>query len=113
MVSKRLQRINQDFKKELSTLIPALKDPRIDSFLSVMQVDVSGDLSYAKVYVGSINGSAVAEEACEVLQSASGHLKSELAKILRIRKIPELLFIPDNSAEYAAKIDDIIKGFDK
>ena len=111
MVSKRQQRINQDFKKELSILIPALKDPRIDSFLSVMKVDVSGDLSYAKVYVGSINGSAVATEACDVLNSASGHLRSELAKVLRIRKIPELLFIPDDSAEYAAKIDNIIKGF--
>lgn len=113
MAGRRVGRLNQDFKKEISLLIPTLKDPRIDSFLSVMRVDVTNDLSYAKVYIGSISGSSRAKEACEVLKSAAGHLRSELAKVLRIRKIPELIFIPDDSAEYAEKIDSIIEGFNK
>ena len=113
MATRRNQRINQDFIKELSLLIPLLKDPRIDAFISVMQVDVTNDLSYAKIYIGSINGYDKAKEACEVLKKASGHLRSQLANRMHIRKIPELLFYPDDSAEYALRIDSIIEGFNK
>ena len=113
MPSHRLQRLNRDFKKELSALIMALKDPRIDSFLSVMRVDITGDLSYAKVYIGSIEGSKKAKEACEILSLAAGHMRSELASRLRVRKIPELQFIPDDTAEYADRINTIIEGFDR
>ena len=113
MASHRQQRINHDFKRELSVLIPTLKDPRLDSFLSVMRVEVTSDLSYAKVYIGSIQGSLRAKEACDVLKSAAGHLRSQLASRFHIRKIPELQFIPDDSAEYAEKIDSIIEGFNK
>jgi len=113
MPSHRQQRVNHDFKRELSYLIPALKDPRVDSFLSVMRVEVTNDLSYAKVYVGSIAGSEKAKEACGVLKTAAGHLRSQLASRLRIRKIPELQFIPDESAEYAERINSIIEGFGK
>lgn len=113
MPTRRNQRINQDFKRELSLIIPTLKDPRLDSLLSIMRVEVTNDLSYAKVYVGSISGSKKAKEACDVLKAASGHLKSILAANLRIRKIPQLLFVPDDSVEYAIKIDSIIEGFKK
>jgi len=113
MPSHRQQRLNRDFKREISALIPELKDPRIDSFLSVMRVEVTNDLSYAKVYVGSISGSERAREACGVLKKASGHLRSQLAARLKIRKTPELQFIPDDSAEYAQRINEIIEGFSK
>ncbi|MCL1829864.1 MAG: 30S ribosome-binding factor RbfA [Oscillospiraceae bacterium] len=113
MPSRRQQRLNQDFKKELSMLLPTLKDPRIDSFLSVMRVDVTNDLSYAKVYIGSIGGYDKAKEATGVLKSAAGHLRSQLAVSMHIRKIPELIFVADDSAEYALKIDNIIEGFSR
>jgi len=113
MPSRRNQRLNQDFKKELSLLIPTLKDPRIDSFLSVMRVDVTNDLSYAKVYIGSIEGYDKAKDACDVLKAASGFLKSCLAANMHIRKIPDLIFVADDSSEYAQKIDSIIEGFKK
>jgi len=111
MPSRRQERLNQDFKKEISLLIPTLKDPRIDSLLSVMRVDVTNDLSYAKVYIGSIGGYGKAKEACDVLKSAAGHLRSQLASTLSIRKVPELIFVADDSAEYAQRIDSIIEGF--
>lgn len=113
MPSNRRGRVNEDFKRELSSLIPSLKDPRIDSFLSVMRVEVTSDLSYAKVYIGAISGSKRAAEACEVLKNAAGHLRSQLAGRLHIRKIPQLQFIPDDSAEYADRINTIIEGFGK
>ena len=58
MPSHRIDRLNSDMQRELSSLIKQLKDPRIDDFLSVMRVEVTSDLSHAKVYIGSINGRA-------------------------------------------------------
>ncbi len=111
MPSHRVDRLNKDFKRELSSIFTTMKDPRINDLLSVMRVEVTSDLSYAKVYVGSLEGSQKAREAVEALKKAEGHVKSELAKRLEIRKIPVLTFIADDSADYYAKINDIIEGF--
>lgn len=108
MPSHRTQRLNGDMQKELSMLIQQLKDPRITAFLSVMRCEVTSDLSYCKVLIGSINGYEDAAQACEVLKKASGFLRSGLSKNLRIRKAPELIFIPDDSAQYYEKINRII-----
>lgn len=113
MPSHRTERLNGDMQKELSSLIREMKDPRITDFLSVMRVEVTSDLSYAKVYIGSIDGSKAAAEACEVLKKASGHLRGCLSRQLRIRKAPELIFIPDSSAEYASHIDKLLDGLEK
>ena len=112
MPSHRIERFNEDLRRELATLIRELKDPRIESLLSVMRVDVTSDLSYAKVYIGSLEGFEKAKTACEVLKKhAGGHLRSEVSKRLQIRKIPELRFLPDDSSDYYNKINDIIEGF--
>lgn len=111
MPSHRIDRLNKDIQLELASLIPALKDPRIDSLVSVMRVEVTNDMSYAKVYVGSVNGFEKAKEASAVLKNAAGHLRSQLSKNMRIRKAPELRFIPDDSTEYYQKINRILEGF--
>lgn len=111
MPSHRVDRLNKDFKREISSIFSQMKDGRVNQFLSVMRVEVTSDLSYAKVYVASLNGHEQAQEACEVLKKAQGHVKTELAKRLRIRKIPELQFIPDDSVDYYNHINTIIEGF--
>ena len=111
MPTHRTDRLNKDFKREISAILMNMKDARVNTFLSVMRVEVTGDLSYAKVYIGSLNGSEQAKAACETLRKAEGHIKSELAQKLRIRKIPELRFVPDDSADYYHKINTIIEGF--
>lgn len=108
MASNRQNRINEDFKREIAIILPTLKDPRLDSLLSIMRVNVSSDLSYAKVYVGSVYGYDKAKEACKVLKNASGHIRSRLSSVLRIRKVPELNFIADDSAEYSERISAIL-----
>lgn len=110
MPSHRTERLNKDFKREISAILSGMKDARINEFLSVMRVDVTNDLSYAKVYIGSLNGSEHAKEACELLKKAEGYVKSSLAKNLRIRKVPELTFIPDDSADYYTRINTILEG---
>lgn len=110
MPSYRTDRLNQDFKREISLILQNMKDSRVNEFLSVMRVEVTNDLSYAKVYISSIKGYEAAKEACEVLKKAEGHIKSSLAKTLKVRKIPELTFIPDDSVEYYDKISSILEG---
>lgn len=110
MPSHRIDRLNSDMQKELSVLIRELKDPRITELLSVMRVEVSSDLSYAKVYIGSLTGGDDARSSCDLLNKhVAGHLRSEISKRLRIRKSPQLTFIPDSSAEYYEKISTLLE----
>lgn len=110
MPTHRIERLNKDFKREISAILAEMKDARVNQFLSVMRVDVTSDLSYAKVYIGSIKGFEQAKAACDILKKAEGHIKSSLAKALRIRKIPELRFVADDSVEYYNRISTILEG---
>ena len=97
-------RLSEDFYRELTALFRELKDPRIDEFLSIVHIDLTNDLSYCKVYVSSLNGKEAAKESVKGLKSASGWLRRELFKRLKLRKSPQLLFIADDSIEYGASI---------
>lgn len=97
-------RLSEDFYRELTVLLRELKDPRIDEFLSIVHIDLTNDLSYCKVYVSSLNGKEAAKESVKGLKSASGWLKRELFKRLKLRKSPQLLFFADDSIEYGASI---------
>lgn len=110
MPSHRVDRLNKDFKREISSILSGMKDSRVNTGLSVMRAEVTSDLSYAKVYIGSLSGGEAAREACEVLKKAEGHIKTELAHRLSIRKIPELTFIPDDSVDYYNRINTILEG---
>lgn len=109
MASHRSERINADFRRELAICISKMKDPRI-SMLEVVRVKVTSDLNYAKVYIASLSGGEAAADACKVLKGAEGYLKTELAHTMKIRKIPALEFLPDDSVDYYNRIDSILKG---
>lgn len=111
MPSFKNGRITSDIQRELASLIRDLKDPRISALLSVVKVDVSGDLSYAKVYVSAIEGMEKTNESVIGLKSAAGFLRRELGSRLSIRKTPELRFVADDSIEQSAKISKIINNF--
>jgi len=104
-------RVTSDIQKELASLIRDLKDPRISQLLSIVKVDVSGDLSYAKIYVSAIEGTEKTVESVKGLKSAAGYLRRELGARLTIRKTPELRFVEDDSIAQSAKISKIIDSF--
>lgn len=106
----KLERVNSELKRELSVLISyGLKDPRIDSAsIGVMRVDTTKDLKYAKVYV-TITQTETPKEILKLLQNSASFLRGELFKRLRVRAVPELTFIVDDSLDYAARIEQIIK----
>ncbi len=104
-MSHRMERVNTQFQRELSELIlREIRDPRLDEFVSVTEVSVSPDLRYARVYVSSMGGQEKQAQILAALSSASGFLRSELAKKIRLRRMPELHFQWDNSIEKGDRI---------
>ena len=100
-----MERVNTLMQREISELIlRELRDPRLDEFVSVTEVSVSPDLRNAKVYVSSVGGQQKETQILAALNSASGFLRSELAKKIRIRRMPELHFQWDNSIEKGDRI---------
>lgn len=112
MASYKQGRTASDIKMCLAQIFRELKDPRISELLSIVKVDVTGDLSLAKVYVSAIEGEQKTKESVKGLQNAAGFIRRELSKALKIRQTPELKFIADNSIAQGAHISQIIEGFE-
>ncbi len=110
MASYRRDRAEEDIKRELTAIIPRLKDPRISGMLSVVRLELAPDMSRAKVYVSAMEGLAVAKTAARGLQAAGGFIQREIASKLRLRTIPFFEFIADNSIEYSAEISKKIES---
>lgn len=110
MANNRIGRINEDIQRELSALIRTLKDPRVSQvgMVSVIRVDTTGDLRYAKVYI-SVLDKAQEKEVMKGLKSASGFLRRELARALQLRYTPELKFVADDSIQQGAHILEILR----
>lgn len=105
----RLGRIEEEYKKELSQIIGyELKNPNVTGLISVTKVKVTNDLKYAKVYVSILNSKNV-KETLTGLKKSSGFIRSELAKRVNLRNTPELIIELDDSLEYGARIDTILK----
>ncbi len=105
MAGYRVGRVSEDIKREIVAIIRELKDPRVkDKILTVVRVDVSSDLSFAKVYVSSMSGIEDAKEAVKGLTSATGLIRREVGSKLHLRKTPELKFIADDSIEHGMEI---------
>ncbi|MFR0823554.1 MAG: 30S ribosome-binding factor RbfA [Clostridia bacterium] len=105
----RLNRIDEELKKEISQIISfELKNPDATGLISVTKVKITPDLKYAKVYVSVINAKNE-EKTFEALKQSAGFIRSLIAKRVNLRITPELVFEKDDSFEYGAKIDSIIK----
>jgi ribosome-binding factor A len=104
--NRRVSRVAELIKREVSQmLLNGIKDDRVGSgMVSVTDVDVSGDLQHAKIYV-SIYGSEEAKtETMAGLKSATGYVRSELGARMRLRRTPEVVFIEDHSIERGSKV---------
>ena len=111
MAGYRIVRINDDIKRELSELIPTLKDPRVRGLISITRVETTGDLRYAKVWL-SVLGQLDEREFKRGLKSCGPWLRRELGSALSLRYTPELVFELDHSIEYGAHISRLIEELD-
>lgn len=107
--NNRIGRIDEEYRKELSQIIGyELKNPNITGMISVTKVKVTTDLKYAKVYISILNSKNI-KETMAGLKKSSGFIRSELAKRINLRNTPELIFEIDDSMEYGARIDSILR----
>ncbi|HTY81633.1 MAG TPA: 30S ribosome-binding factor RbfA [Dehalococcoidales bacterium] len=105
MSSHRIERVNTQIKREISELIQQhLRDPRLTDFIAVTEVATSPDLKHAKIFVSGIGGQAEEQPILSALNSASGFLRSSLAKRMKMRYTPELHFAWDSSIEHGDKV---------
>ena len=103
--SKNIARLSEDMKRELIAIIGQMKDPRLKTgLLTVMRIELAPDLSFAKVFVSVLGTQPDApQQAVAALNRAAGHVRSEVAKRLQIRKTPDLCFVAVGGAAYAVK----------
>ena len=109
MASNRIGRINEEIQRELSALIPAVKDPRVSGMISVTAVETTPDLRYAKAYI-SVLDKGNGERVLKGLRSASGWLRRELGSALKLRYTPELVFQLDDSIDKGAHILELLRS---
>ena len=111
--NNRQGRIDEEFRKELSQIINyELKEPNVTGMISVTKVKVTSDLKYAKVFVSILNSKDI-NKTLEGLKQSAGFIRTELAKTINLRNTPEIIFELDDSLEYGAKIDAILKDIMK
>lgn len=105
----RLNRVNEELKKEISRILTfELKNSKVTGLVSVTKAKVTPDFKYAKVYVSILNSKSISKT-MEGLKESSGFIRSQIAKNINLRVTPELVFEIDDSLEYGAKIDNILK----
>ena len=110
MASNRINRINEEIQKELSSLLRTVKDPRVqDTMISITRVETTPDLRYTKVYVSFLQEEK-AKEALKGLQSAGGFLRRQLGSNLKLRYAPEIVWALDDSITYGAKMLNLINS---
>ena len=106
-MSVKIERLEHKFAIEISTIIKEeIKDERI-SFVTITDVDITNDLSYAKVDITVLDNTKK-DETLKVLNHASKFIEKEMCKRVEVRKMPELKFVYDESIEYGNNIDNII-----
>jgi len=113
VASQRSVRVGELIQQDLSDIIlRGLRDPRV-GFITIMSVDVTSDLRIAKVYFTVMGEDSDVEQTQKGLESASAYLRRELGKRLKLRHVPELIFIFDKSVAYGNHIEEIIQQIER
>ncbi len=108
MSFKRIDRISEEIKRELSEIVRELKDPRISMMTSVILVNVTRDLSFAKVYMSVMGEQKQQNETIKALNNAAGFVRREISKRTQLRYTPEFTFILDDSIEHGVHISELL-----
>lgn len=104
MAKHRMERVNEEIRRELARILPNVKDPRVPSLLSVTAVETTGDLKECKVYVSALMGDE--KEMLKGLRSSGSFIRGALARNLKLRNTPELSFHIDPSIKYGMHINE-------
>ena len=106
-MSLKIDRLNNMFVVEISKIIHSeIKDKDV-GFITITDARVTNDLSFAKIYFTTLDNNR--EKSLKDLKKASGYIRTSLCDKIKIRKMPEIQFVYDESIEYGKKIEDIIE----
>lgn len=111
MAQFRNRRLAEELKKEIADIVRNMKDPRLQ-LVSVLAVQVDNELDRAKVFVSHFSKEEQ-DESIAALKKAAGYIRSELAKRLKTRTVPELVFVDDHSIEAGFKITEMLDAYEK
>ncbi len=108
--SRRMERVAELIKREVSQLlVHGIKDDRVGmGMVSITDVDVSGDLQHARIYVSIYGTEEARSETMAGLKSAAGYVRSELGQRIRLRRTPEVVFVEDRSFERGTKVISLL-----
>jgi len=113
-MSRRTQRLNVQFREELSELVlNHLRDPRLTALMSIVRVDVSPDLENADVHVSVMGEPEEKTSSIQALTHAEPFLRREMLHRMSIRRIPHLKFHLDESIEEAARVLDLMRQVER
>jgi ribosome-binding factor A len=108
MATRRQRRVAEQIHRDLSLLLMReVRDPRLDD-VTITEVRVTPDLLIARVFFTVLGEEEDRQEAQAGLSSAAGFLRTQLAQVLRLRNVPELIFELDRSAEYGQRIEELL-----
>ncbi|MFC7442769.1 30S ribosome-binding factor RbfA [Laceyella putida] len=108
MARIRVSRVGEQVKKELSQIIQQeIKDPRI-GFVTVTAVDMSGDLQLAKVFISVLGSADQKSQTLAGLEKAKGYMRSEIGRRIKLRHVPDLVFVMDTSLDRGEHISRLL-----
>jgi ribosome-binding factor A len=113
--SRRVDRVAELIKREVSQmLLNGIKDDRVGvGMVSITDVDVSGDLQHAKIYVSIYGSDDAREQTMAGLKSATGYVRRELGQRIRLRRTPEVVFQEDRSIERGTRVLSLINRLNR
>ncbi len=110
----RPERVAELMKREVAGILAhELRDPRLGTLVSVTDVEVTQDLSFARIYVSILESGADRQRTLEALGRAAGYVRRLLAPRLGLREVPELRFVLDSSIERGARVEEILKKLER
>ena len=110
----RPERVAELMKREIAGILARdLRDPRISTMVSVTDVEVSHDLSFARVFVSLLAEGEERERTLAALQRAAGFVRHQLAPRLALREVPDLRFVHDASIERGARVEEILRKIER
>lgn len=114
MSNYRGGRINEEIKKDVSyTIQNKLKDPRLTAMVSVTDVEVTKDLSFAKIFVSIFGSEEDKKGTLEALRSSTGFIRKEIGKNVKLRHVPQVIIELDNTLDKAQHLNTLFKAIEE
>jgi ribosome-binding factor A len=113
-MSNRPERVAHLMRREIAEILQReLRDPRLGTMVSVTDVEVTRDLSFARVFVSILDTGAGRDQALVALQRAAGFVRHALGPRLGLREVPEIRFVHDESIARGARVEELLKKLER